>query len=83
MFDHYNPEDDSHEHVLEHANNVFNIIFLVEMLIKMFAFGIKGYLRDNINKFDCIIVTAGIVDLVLDQTIILEVDQKQAGSAME
>jgi len=71
MADHYDPNDDSHEHVLESANNVFNIIFLIEMLIKIFAFGIKGYLHDNINKFDCIIVTAGIVDLVLDQTVIL------------
>lgn len=37
-------------------NLIFTIIFTVELAIKLFALGLKGYVKDTMNIFDCIIV---------------------------
>ena len=38
------------------------IIFTIEMILKMIAFGIKGYLADNFNSFDAFIVIMSYID---------------------
>ena len=35
------------------------------MLFKIFAFGIKGYVRDGFNLFDGILVVFSLIDLIL------------------
>jgi hypothetical protein len=44
-------------------NLLFNIIFIIEMAFKIYAFGPKGYITDRLNQFDCIIVSLTIVDM--------------------
>lgn len=45
-------------------NNIFSGIFVLEMIIKLIGLGIKGYVRDYFNIFDCIIVLIGIADVI-------------------
>lgn len=37
----------------------------MELVIKMLGLGFKGYIRDPYNIYDCIIVVASIVDVLL------------------
>jgi len=62
----YNPYDEGCEtkrcKVLEGLENFIYAYFLVEMLIKIVAFGIfgkLGYLSEGWNRLDCFIVIAG------------------------
>jgi len=47
----------------EVANLIFTFLFLAEMILKMFGLGIKEYMQDGFNVFDCIIVCLSIVEL--------------------
>ena len=49
----------------EVGNVVFTIIFAVEMVIKLFGFGIKKYMSDYFNVFDCVIVCISVLELCL------------------
>lgn len=57
-------EDDDIE-MLAKFNLVFTIIFIVEMVLKILAFGIKGYASDKMNLFDGLIVLLSITELVM------------------
>ena len=37
---------------LEYFNILFTVIFAGEMILRLLAFGVKGYLRDRFNIFD-------------------------------
>ncbi len=45
-----------------YGNYVFAIIFLVETLVKLFAYGLIDYFKDNFNIFDLIIVVLSCYD---------------------
>ena len=47
------------------ANKVLLGIFTTEMLVKMYALGIKVYFDSLFNRFDCFVVCGGIVELLL------------------
>eukprot|EP01083_Nonionella_stella_P062674 162968_1 len=54
--------------------DVFAIIiiyaFLAEVVLKMMAFGTRGYLNDNFNKLDCVLsILAFLFEIVLKNTI--------------
>ena len=51
--------------VLNMINLGLNVLFTVELLLKSFAFSWQSYLKDPLNRLDCIIVAFGIVDIVL------------------
>ena len=51
--------------LLGKLNLVFTIIFIVEMVLKIMGFGIKGYVGDKMNLFDALIVLLSIVELVM------------------
>ena len=51
---------------LKNSNKMFNMIFCAEMLIKLFALGIKGYMRDTFNIFDAFLVMVSMTDLILE-----------------
>ena len=53
---------------LEICNLVFVVIFTIEMVLKISAYGIKYYWHVNWNKFDCIIVVLSIITLFLDNS---------------
>ena len=44
------------ELILVTMNFIFTMIFTVEMIIKLYGLGIKGYCGDNFNIFDGIVV---------------------------
>lgn len=45
-----------------YGNYVFTIIFFVEVIIKLFAYGIIDYFKDNFNIFDLIVVVFSMYD---------------------
>lgn len=58
------PDDSPRNNMLNVSDIVFTIIFTIEMLIKMVAFGIRGYWRDNWNKMDLLVVISGYMALL-------------------
>jgi hypothetical protein len=44
------------------ANFTFMILFTFEMVLKLIAYGIKGYIADNFNSFDAFIVLMSYID---------------------
>ena len=51
--------------MLSKFNLVFTIVFIIEMLLKIIGFGIKGYVSDKMNLFDGLIVLLSITELVM------------------
>ena len=47
------------------SNYIFSAVFIIEMLIKMGAYGIN-YFRDGWNLFDFFLVSASVVDIMLE-----------------
>lgn len=47
------------------CNIIFTLVFFVEMVLKLFGLGIKKYISDNFNVFDCVIVLVSMIELVL------------------
>ncbi|KAG2451635.1 hypothetical protein HYH02_003415 [Chlamydomonas schloesseri] len=52
--------------VMSYTNLIFTIIFGIEALLKIVAFGPLNYLRDGWNAFDFFVVLISIVSVVLD-----------------
>jgi len=44
---------------------MFTIIFATEMVLKILAFGYKGYVREGYNVFDGVLVIISILDFAL------------------
>ncbi|XP_054168934.1 muscle calcium channel subunit alpha-1-like [Oppia nitens] len=49
----------------EVANMIFVILFLLEMLLKMYSLGFQGYFVSLFNRFDCFVVISSILEVVL------------------
>lgn len=62
----YYDKPDSLRQILDIANLTFVIIFTVEMVLKITAYGFRYYWHVNWNKFDCIIVVMSL--FALNQT---------------
>jgi Ion transport protein len=76
------PIDLSQTNFLEKVNIVFTIFFLIEMIIKMLALGIKDYFKGSaFNIFDSVIVLASIIDL-FTSNILLNADTEGSGSVI-
>ena len=43
-------------------DNVTTLIFIIEMLLKVFALTPIGYVRDKFNIIDCLIVILAVLD---------------------
>eukprot|EP01062_Namystynia_karyoxenos_P034062 TRINITY_DN249_c1_g1_i1.p1 TRINITY_DN249_c1_g1~~TRINITY_DN249_c1_g1_i1.p1 ORF type:complete len:1844 (+),score=646.81 TRINITY_DN249_c1_g1_i1:119-5533(+) len=62
---------------LDTGDLVFTLVFGVEMLLKMGAYGVwgsrdsPGYLRDHWNKLDCFVVLTSVAGLFYDQLSVL------------
>ncbi|KAL1270173.1 hypothetical protein QQF64_032462, partial [Cirrhinus molitorella] len=67
MMKHHEPHFDSFEIVLKNLNTVFTVIFTVECVLKILAFGIMNYFRDTWNIFDFITVLGSITEIVVDK----------------
>uniref|UniRef100_A0A6Q2X039 Voltage-dependent L-type calcium channel subunit alpha n=1 Tax=Esox lucius TaxID=8010 RepID=A0A6Q2X039_ESOLU len=47
------------------ANKVLLSMFAIEMIMKMYAFGLQQYFMSLFNRFDCFVVSTGILELIL------------------
>ena len=61
------PEDQTYYSYMEKFNTSFSCLFMIEMIIKLVAFGFKGYIRDPYNIYDCLIVFSSIADILMSQ----------------
>uniref|UniRef100_A0A8C7SKM0 Voltage-dependent calcium channel type A subunit alpha-1 n=1 Tax=Oncorhynchus mykiss TaxID=8022 RepID=A0A8C7SKM0_ONCMY len=55
-----------YEAVLKHLNTAFTVLFSVECVLKIMAFGFLNYFRDTWNIFDFITVLGSITEIVVD-----------------
>ena len=46
---------------------IFTLIFAIEMIVKMTAFSIGGYVRDPFNLFDGILVIVSLIGMVVEE----------------
>ncbi|NXA54299.1 CAC1S protein, partial [Nothocercus julius] len=51
--------------VQDNANRVLLSLFAAEMLLKMYALGLRQYFMSLFNRFDCFVVCAGILEMIL------------------
>uniref|UniRef100_A0A8C1Q3C9 Voltage-dependent calcium channel type A subunit alpha-1 n=1 Tax=Cyprinus carpio TaxID=7962 RepID=A0A8C1Q3C9_CYPCA len=56
-----------YDNALKYLNTVFTVIFTVECVLKILAFGIVNYFRDTWNIFDFITVLGSITEIVVDK----------------
>lgn len=47
-------------------NTVLTMVFITEMVLKWLGLGLSGYFSDKFNQFDCFIVMASIVEIVVE-----------------
>ena len=50
--------------MVEYSNMIFALIFLVEMLLKILAYGILGYIENLYNIFDGVIVCISVYEVI-------------------
>uniref|UniRef100_A0A8C1Q7D7 Calcium voltage-gated channel subunit alpha1 E n=1 Tax=Cyprinus carpio TaxID=7962 RepID=A0A8C1Q7D7_CYPCA len=64
MMKHHDPRIEGYDNALKYLNTVFTVIFTVECVLKILAFGIVNYFRDTWNIFDFITVLGSITEIV-------------------
>ncbi|KAG8518020.1 LOW QUALITY PROTEIN: Voltage-dependent L-type calcium channel subunit alpha-1S, partial [Galemys pyrenaicus] len=52
-------------HLQDVANRVLLSLFTVEMLMKMYGLGLRQYFMSVFNRFDCLVVCTGVLELLL------------------
>ncbi|CAM9577398.1 unnamed protein product, partial [Choristocarpus tenellus] len=70
----YHPMDDAFSSYLEAFNFAFSLCFMLEMLLKLVALGVREYAQDNFNLFDGFIVVVGLVETIISPPAILTGD---------
>ncbi|KAJ8279651.1 hypothetical protein COCON_G00067170 [Conger conger] len=56
----------SYELALKHLNTAFTVLFSLECILKILAFGFLNYFRDTWNIFDFITVLGSITEIIVD-----------------
>ncbi|CAG0896176.1 unnamed protein product [Darwinula stevensoni] len=56
------------DHFQDIANLIFVVLFTIEMFLKMYSLGFQGYFVSLFNRFDCFVVIASIIEIVLTHT---------------
>jgi Na+-transporting methylmalonyl-CoA/oxaloacetate decarboxylase gamma subunit len=64
-FDRYPEPPAGQMEVYNYFNIVFTIIFSIEVIIKLVAFSIRGFIRDRFNIFDALVVLISIIELTV------------------
>lgn len=57
----------------DNTNKLLLSMFFLEMFIKMYALGLPSYFMSLFNRFDCFVVSTGIMELILVHTGIMSV----------
>uniref|UniRef100_A0A8C1XLP0 Calcium channel, voltage-dependent, R type, alpha 1E subunit b n=1 Tax=Cyprinus carpio TaxID=7962 RepID=A0A8C1XLP0_CYPCA len=60
----YHSAPAAYDIVLKHLNTAFTVLFSLECILKIFAFGFMNYFRDTWNIFDFITVLGSITEIV-------------------
>ncbi|XP_030647627.1 voltage-dependent R-type calcium channel subunit alpha-1E [Chanos chanos] len=56
----------AYDMILKHLNTAFTLLFSLECILKIMAFGFMNYFRDTWNIFDFITVLGSITEIVVD-----------------
>ncbi|XP_072297751.1 voltage-dependent R-type calcium channel subunit alpha-1E-like isoform X2 [Eucyclogobius newberryi] len=62
----YHSAPTAYDFVLKHLNTAFTVLFSLECILKIMAFGLVNYFRDTWNIFDFITVLGSITEIVVD-----------------
>ncbi|KAM9500375.1 voltage-dependent R-type calcium channel subunit alpha-1E-like isoform 2-T2 [Clarias gariepinus] len=62
----YHSAPAAYDMVLKHLNTAFTVLFSLECILKILAFGFMNYFRDTWNIFDFITVLGSITEIVVD-----------------
>uniref|UniRef100_A0A8C2PP23 Calcium channel, voltage-dependent, R type, alpha 1E subunit b n=1 Tax=Cyprinus carpio TaxID=7962 RepID=A0A8C2PP23_CYPCA len=62
----YHSAPAAYDIVLKHLNTAFTVLFSLECILKIFAFGFMNYFRDTWNIFDFITVLGSITEISLN-----------------
>ncbi|XP_069013608.1 voltage-dependent R-type calcium channel subunit alpha-1E-like isoform X4 [Embiotoca jacksoni] len=62
----YHSAPAAYDTVLKHLNTAFTVLFSMECILKIMAFGLVNYFRDTWNIFDFITVLGSISEIVVD-----------------
>ncbi|KAG7487800.1 hypothetical protein MATL_G00027330 [Megalops atlanticus] len=62
----YYPAPPSYDTTLKHLNTAFTVLFSLECVLKILAFGFLNYFRDTWNIFDFITVLGSITEIIVD-----------------
>ncbi|XP_038064371.1 voltage-dependent T-type calcium channel subunit alpha-1I-like isoform X5 [Patiria miniata] len=60
----FHNQPDELTEALEISNRIFTSLFALEMLLKLMAYGVVGYIRNGFNVFDGIIVIVSVVEIM-------------------
>ena len=60
--------DEKYETIINTLNDIFTFLFLIESVLKKFAFGFVGYFSKPINVFDFIIAYLSLIDFIINQS---------------
>ncbi|EPQ20350.1 Voltage-dependent L-type calcium channel subunit alpha-1S [Myotis brandtii] len=52
-------------HLQDVANRVLLSLFTLEMLLKMYGLGLRQYFMSVFNRFDCFVVSSGLLEILL------------------
>ncbi|OMJ67418.1 hypothetical protein SteCoe_35428 [Stentor coeruleus] len=66
MASEYYGMSDTHVYVADKLNIILNIIFAIEMIMKLIGLGLRGYAYETMNLFDGFIVIMGIIEMSLE-----------------
>ena len=61
----YDGSPADYDAILENINLGFTSVFILEFIMKITAFGFKGYFHSGWNQFDFVVVTISILDIIL------------------
>ncbi|XP_032387144.1 voltage-dependent R-type calcium channel subunit alpha-1E isoform X2 [Etheostoma spectabile] len=62
----YHSAPAAYDMVLKHLNSAFTVLFSMECILKIMAFGLVNYFRDTWNIFDFITVLGSISEIIVD-----------------
>jgi voltage-dependent calcium channel L type alpha-1D len=62
------PISKSESQMIDYANLAFYIIFLIEMILKLIGYGVRGYCKDSFNLFDGTIVILSTIEIIMNYT---------------
>ncbi|KAL2097786.1 hypothetical protein ACEWY4_006993 [Coilia grayii] len=62
----YHSAPPAYDTVLKHLNTAFTVLFSLECILKIMAFGFMNYFQDTWNIFDFITVLGSITEIVVD-----------------